>query len=323
MRDPFALLVPALFALTVTALACSAADDSADSLVPGGRGGGPGAGGNSGAGGTAIGGSDGGISPSDSGAGGAPVDCKAEAKLIYLVSYQNDLYSFDPDSPGLAAYRQVGRLQCKPRSSGATPQTMGVNKSAVAHVLYSSGEMFFVSTKDASCQPTNYVHPDLSQIPIVAGMSFTSRTAGKYDERLFVQMQKPGLAEVDPTTLQATKLNALQNTMAELTGGIDAKLFMFDAITGEISEINTSSYAKTLVKKLSVNNVNAWAFARYAGIYYVFTAKTSTTGGTFENSKCTAYDPQKDVESVRDANIGFTVIGAGQSICAPPPPPPQ
>jgi hypothetical protein len=36
-------------------------------------------------------------------------------------------------------------------------------------------------------------------------------------------------------------------------------------------------------------------------------------------TKVTVYDPTRDAIAVRDADIGFTVVGAGQSVCVPPP----
>ncbi|HQP36876.1 MAG TPA: hypothetical protein PLI95_16945, partial [Polyangiaceae bacterium] len=47
-------------------------------------------------------------------------DCAESAKKIYLVTEENYLYSFNPDTPGMAAYKKIGMLKC---NSSSTPQS--------------------------------------------------------------------------------------------------------------------------------------------------------------------------------------------------------
>jgi hypothetical protein len=65
-----------------------------------------------------------------------------------------------------------------------------------------------------------------------------------------------------------------------------------------------------------LQGTQAWAFSRYAGNFYMFTSPGIGFGST-----CTEYDPVSNLETERDADVGFTVVGAGQSICVPPPVP--
>ncbi len=244
-------------------------------------------------------------------------DCAESAKLIYLVSVQNDLYSFTPEIDARAAYKKIGRLTC---SSTGEPQSMSVDRAGNAYVFYNGGEMFSVSTKDASCKPTSYKHPVVKTINQL-GMGFTADAPGSRGQILYIISPDFGLATVNTSTFQVDKKNVLKSSAAELTGGPDAKLFSFTADTGALAEVNPSSYKETPIHAFSdLQNTVAWAFARYAGKFYIFTASEALLGGT-RSSKTTVYDSVARQSTIRDQDLGFTVVGAGQSTCVPPPAP--
>jgi len=111
------------------------------------------------------------------------------------------------------------------------------------------------------------------------------------------------------------------NVAAELTGGIDAKLFRFDAANAKLMEVAQDTWQLTNIHTFNLSDVMAWAFSRYAGKFYMYTA--SSDGFEVEPSRTTVYDPETNSESTRDANLGVTVVGAGQSTCVPPPPNPK
>jgi hypothetical protein len=241
-------------------------------------------------------------------------DCSESAKVVYLVTAQNDLYAFDPRISGLAAYRRIGILSCETES---TPQSMSVNRVGTAYVFYSSGHLYYVDTTTAACTPTTYQHPvSPAKASYQLGMGFTAETPDSSAQVLYIHSPDFGLATVDLRTLGVNKLNALPSLTMELTGGPDAVLFDFCSDTSELSEINRDTYQTRSIHKFNLRNVSAFAFSRYAGVFYVFTA-TSIAGMT----TTTAFDPQLNAESVRDSDIGVTVVGAGQSTCVPPPPP--
>ena len=242
--------------------------------------------------------------------GGAGGDCSEEAKRIYLVSVEHGLYSFDPNVPGLGAYNLVGTLSCP---SASDPQSMAVDRGGTAWVFYSDGQLFQVSTLDASCAPTSYQHP-VQQPFNQLGMGFTATVPDSTDEVLYVISPNFGLSTIDIGTMAVSQTNTLVMA-AELTGGIDAKLFMFAADTAGLSEIDLTSLSQAPIHTFSeLSGTTAWAFARYAGLFYMFTSPGTPTTTTI-------YDPTTDSSMVRDASIGFTVVGAGQSTCVPPPPP--
>jgi hypothetical protein len=192
---------------------------------------------------------------------------------------------------------------------------MSVDRSGKAYVLYSSGHLYYVSTTTAQCTPTSYQHPvspakSFNQL----GMAFTAKTPSSNEQVLYINSPDFGLATVDLQTLAPTKLNVLQSTLAELTGGPDALLFIYVSSTAELLQVGRSTYQTQLLHKFNQNGVTSFAFARYAGVFYVFTA-----GGSSSRTVTTMFDPQTNTESVRDPDIGVIVVGAGQSTCVPPP----
>jgi len=258
--------------------------------------------------GGSVGGKDGG-SAADS---QSDDNCADSAKVVYLVTSQNYLYSFDPRLSGLSAYRRIGVLSCE---TASTPQSMSVDRTGKAYVFYSSGHLYYVNTATAECTPTGYQHPvSPTKTFYQLGMGFTADAPDSDREVLYIHSPDFGLATIDLQTLVVNKLNVLPSVTAELTGGPDAVLFDFQSNTSELSQIDRSSYQTRSVHKFNLTGVSAFAFSRYAGVFYVFTA--SSLGGM---TTTTRYDPQTNTESVRDPDVGVTVVGAGQSTCVPPP----
>jgi hypothetical protein len=239
---------------------------------------------------------------------GIPGNESKASKLIFLVSTNDHLYSFDPAEPGQSAYHLIGHLDCK--NHGGRPQSMGVDRKGIAWVFYDSRELFRVDTRNAHCEPTTYHHP----VPTgQLGMSFTSTAPGSPDEKLFMMSPTYGLATIDMPGLGTTKMGA-RTTMAELTGGGDGRLFTFESQGGILSELSRTDWsAHHLHTFSSIGFFSAWAFARFAGKFYLFTSYDAYTP-----SKTTIWDPIRNTESVRDTNVGFVVVGAGQSTLVPP-----
>ncbi len=245
------------------------------------------------------------------GGGGSVDDCLDNAKLIYVLDSNFALYSFDPNIPGTAAYKLVGPLSCPSQLGG--PQSMAVDRSGTAFVFYDSGELFRVSTLDASCTATPYVHPVQSGFNQL-GMGFTATVPDSPQETLYINSPVFGLATVDASTYAVTQTGALAAT-AELTGGPDALLFRFRADTVQLDEVAIGPWTLTPIHTFSeLFGTSAFAFSRYAGKFYMFTSDGLSPTTTTE------YDPVLDTSITRDQNVGFTIVGAGQSTCVPPPP---
>jgi hypothetical protein len=292
----------------------SAGTDSGAGGIPG-QGGAAGAaqGGGAGQGGTAgTSGGAGGSAP-DAGPDGPVDDCAPAAKLVYLLSREGKLYSFNPGVSGLAAYSEIGTLSC---GSTGEPQTMAVDRKANAYVFYTSGEMFQVDTSNASCQKiAAYQHP-ATGTDVSLGMGMTATSPGASGQTWYVQSPDFGLATIDLQTFAVTKKNVFTGVLAELSGGPDAKLFRFEGSTAQLAEIDLGTFGVSPLHTFSFAQVQAWAIARYAGQFYLFVA-TAPDPLNPKNATATVYNPGTDTETVRDQDIGFVVVGAGQSTCVP------
>jgi hypothetical protein len=303
-----------------------------------GTGGSGGAGANVGSGATTSDGV-GGTNFSGTGAGGGAgtagggSDCSEAAKLIYVLSTANDLYSFDPLQK---AFKKIGPLGCK---TTMQPNSMAVDRDAVAYVNYvasdpnsgadTAGAVYKVSTVDASCQPTSI---QLGKGWFRLGMGFSTDATGGTAEQLFVTgtgdaSNSPGLGRIDLTTGSVVDVGpftgSLQGKNAELTGTGDARLFgFFTTSPVEVAEINKNSGTVIMTKKLpAVEIPSAWAFSFWGGDFYLYTAPDQSThpGRTTNVSRYRPSDGTTDAAYL--TNIGFTIVGAGVSTCAPVEPP--
>lgn len=239
------------------------------------------------------------------------VDPIPRRDVIYLVTLESKLMSFDPEKKGMSAYTAIGDLECNRYSS---PQSMAVDRNGIAWVFYSSGHLYWVSTSDASCNPTKYVHPSGNT---QLGMAFTSDRPNAPEETLYIASASFGLATIDTKSLQVRNLGS-HPTKGELAGGQDAKLFMFTPTTfgdfghSRLDELDRRSYEPALAHHMREQaHLQAWAFARYGGLFYIFTSDAG------EPSKCTVVDVEGKIERVRDKDIGYRIVGAGQSTLVP------
>ena len=267
-------------------------------------------------------------------------DCTDAAKLIYVLSSDNELYSFNPLQKD---FQKIGALGC---NTSMSPNSMAVDRDAVAYVNYvesdpvlggdTAGSVFKVSTTDASCKPT--------PIKLISGwfrlgMGFSSDAAMGASEKLFVTgtgdvggNTSPGLGRIDLTTNSLVTLGQftgkLAGQSAELTGTGDARLFGFFTTTPvEVAEINKGDQggqAGTILNSKPLPKVEtpaAWAFSFWGGDFYLYTAPDSASnpGRTTNVSRYRPSDGTTDPAYM--TNIGFTIVGAGVSTCAPVEPP--
>ncbi len=246
--------------------------------------------------------------------------CSEEAKLVYVVSAEYDLYKFEPDK---LAFTKIGALACP--SGGATPNSMAIDRSGTAWVNYSDGALFKVSTKDASCEATSFKKGQSTFVKF--GMAFASNAAGSQDETLFVSGIEDsafgdggkGLATIDLKTMKLTPISDypgdLRKMGAELTGTGDGRLYGFFTTFPDatLAKIEKSSAATSDARSLDgVNTGNAWAFSFWGGDFWFYTS----TG--LEPSRVTRLRSKDGSIEVVKPNVGgFRIVGAGVSTCAP------
>jgi hypothetical protein len=270
---------------------------------------------------------DGGLGAGGGSDGGPVDDCAEEAKLIYVVGETYELYSYYPPTKEL---KPVGILSC-PADGFATPFSMAVDRTATAWVLYSDGTIWHVDIKNgAKCSPSNFV-PKQANFETF-GMGFVSNAVGSMDETLYIgNYTGQNLGSINPQSLTVTPVGNYNGGgglkgPAEITGTGDARLFGFFANiaqgTTSVAEIDKSTATlKSVVSLPNVDVGSGWAFAFWGGSFYLFTAPF----GDSQVTKLTIdpADPNKGMTQIDLPSVGFVIVGAGVSTCAPvvePPP---
>ncbi|MDI1450527.1 hypothetical protein [Polyangium sp. 6x1] len=289
--------------------------------------------GGSGSGNQGGGGDGGGFIPGAGGSGafGPGDDCSDAAKLIYVLSDANELYSFDPPAK---KFTYIGALGCQ---TTMMPNSMAVDREAVAWVNYvesdpflgddTAGVIYKVSTKDASCQPAPTVQLPSSWYRL--GMGFSTNEGGM-GETLYVTgtgtiggTDSPGLGKINPLTFGVEPVanfspGTFKGQSAELTGTGDGRLFgYFTTSPVQVGQIDKTNGAVTKpVPITGLETPSAWAFSFWGGSFYLYAA------AGLSNSNVTKYDPTTgNIDNAYMSDIGFRIVGAGVSTCAPLEPP--
>ena len=272
-----------------------------------------------------------------SGSGSGNQDgCSDAAKLIYVIDSNNKLSSFDGATK---TFKDLGTLSC-PAASGAQPFSMGVDRNAMAYVLYSgvdqltgsvtSTEIFKVDTTQANLPCTKTSFSGTAEFKQF-GMGFSTDSAQSTNDTLFI-VGSPGvgmgstkMATLDVTSMAVTMKGPVTGDpeltgtgSAELwgffpsdtTGATDPKVAKLDKATGATS----TSYTLATLKGIPA----AWAFAFWGGDYWVFLAKSS--GGIFPTiGKTVVYQVDGTTGMIKGQTdtMTRTIVGAGVSTCAP------
>lgn len=259
------------------------------------------------------------IFDNDAGAQGNPTGCSEAAKLVYVVALDGNMYKFDPPS---LSFTKVGALQCP---SVGKPNSMAIDRSATAWVNYTSGEIFKVSTSDASCSKSTWIPRQLGKPFSTMGMGFSVDTADGTDETLFVSDVGigigSGLGKIDTSSMGLQSIGGFGSPQtgktAELTGTGDGRLFGFFPMGApSLSQID-----KTNAKVLSntalpiPGGTVAWAFSFWGGAFYLY---TSPCDGVIcqQGSSVTKFDPATKTGAIVK-QVPFIISGASVSTCAP------
>jgi len=278
-----------------------------------------GSGSGSGSGSSSSGGVQGGSLTGDGGMGEVD-DCSDQAtNYVYLLSAENDLYSFAPDKKQMT---EIGPLACK---TVLQPNSMAVDRNAVAYVDYvaaddSIGAIFQVSTLDASCTgPILGLPGGWERV----GMGYSTESAGSSAESLYVAGvgDDVGLGLVDFAKGTVDPIGrftgALADQNAELTGTGDGRLFGFfttdPVVVAQVDKTNGST--ETPVPMNGVEVPADFAFSFWGGHFYLYTSEGEGVGN---GSDVADYDPVSGtVDTSYMQGIGFDIVGAGVSTCAP------
>ncbi|MFZ4577464.1 MAG: hypothetical protein ACOYOB_03625 [Myxococcota bacterium] len=243
-----------------------------------------------------------------------PGYCNERTQQVYVSTQNMELLQFQPD---LLTFKLVGPLDC-PAEYANTPFSMAIDHDANAWVLYSSGELFQVSTLDASCQATGYL-PGQQKF-ITFGMGFASDGVGSPAETLYIANTTGQLfGKISFPDLVVTKIGILDGGFGspELTGNGLAELWGYFPSSSppsvrQIDKVSGKSMHVFPIEGVDMSSVNAWAFAAWGGQFYIF-----YRGAGMASSQVWQLDPVTGEAKLAIANTGYVITGAGVSSCAP------
>ncbi len=233
-------------------------------------------------------------------------------ELVYVVDSGHNLLSFDPQKLPGDPFRMIGTLKCEPSGQ---PFSMAVASDGIAWVLYNTGRVYRVSILDAHCTKAG----DPADGTDTFGMGFatdgTSETlyvAGNNSQELAIL----DIAQGAPRWRPIATIAADQHRSPELTGTADGKLFGYfpEPVSGgfvqEIERSTGVAIGARLTLGATSGEIEAYAFAHWGGVFYVFTTADHTNTVHAIHRKSGKY------EVVLPAHP-FEVVGAGVSTCAP------
>ncbi|MBX3232036.1 MAG: hypothetical protein KIT84_20025 [Labilithrix sp.] len=261
----------------------------------------------------------GGLGTSDAGAD----ECAEETKDVFVLSEQRLLYSFHPPT---LAFTLKGTVNCP--TGGAMPTSMAVDRRGIAWVRHTDASLWKVDTRDLACEPTDFAPPGTSDTFHKFGMGFATASKGGSNEVLFLSDNGGGgLAKLDTRTLKLSFVGAytgaLEGKTSELTGTGEGKLYgFFVTAPAQIAEISKGTGEILSTKELpDVYAGNAWAFSFYGGDFYIYTSSEGNGGGPPRagggGSDVTRYRPSDGSVEIVKRKVGFKIVGAGVSTCAP------
>ncbi len=311
------------FGLCLGLTSCSASGDKTD---PGGLDDDGGFKFDAGGGGGGDGGLGGEVTPGEGGTPEGP-GCKEATKYIHVVDDANVLYKFDPTVATTAAFTRIGPIDC---TGGGSPNSMAIGRDGFAYVSYGTddpltgsfncGGMYKVNIETAACAGKTSFKCGSSGFDKF-GMGFATDAPGVTNDSLYLSNSLDAqLGKVDLGTGKVTALGALPNQGGEFTGNQNAELWGFFPYQNppEVHQIDKSNgksskkFTLPSLPSLATATGGAWAFAYWAGAFYVFydVEPTDSSTNVYKltlDGKLTKYIP----------NTKLKIVGAGVSTCAP------
>lgn len=248
-----------------------------------------------------------------------------DAELIYVIDWENNLLRFDPRKLPNDPFELIANLTCSTRK----PFSMAVDRNGIAWVEYDNGSLYRVSIIDGHC---SHDPIDPEGAPRAFGMGFVSDGPDAPEHLMTATLnsdpsEPSNIAELDVSVNPPKwkELGQIRGGMnPELSGTGDGKLYGYmpeNAYSAagkpggrgwvqEISRTDGSTIGPRWKLPGVSTTVGGWAFAHYAGVFYVF--------ATFDNDSTVYAVHRKDgkVEQVMH-QLPRNIVGAGVSTCAP------
>ena len=234
-------------------------------------------------------------------------DCDHTSDLVYVLERDADaIHLFDPAT---LAFTELGTLDC---TMWGTPASMAVARDGLAYIRYSDDTVYALDLETFACQETSFaLHKGLDSF----GMGYATDDAETWRDALYVA-DGDTLMRLDTDSWSLQVVGSMPS-QSELTGNADGELWAMlplespaalariDLATGaEAERVNLSGFP-------SPYDIDTFAFATWGGDFYLFVREYGMGSST-------------DVYRVRSGNlkrvskdIGFDIVGAGVSTCAP------
>jgi hypothetical protein len=269
-------------------------------------------------------------------AGGSPAEtCGGPGSgLIHVLDDQGRLLSFDPALVGVFdPFKMIGAgpLGCLPGpalapfTDPAGPYALAVDRAGDALVLYTSGELFRVSTVDASCETTSFA-PGQEAGGVtwsLFGMAFTTTGSGGDAERLWLSggaadSSLGALGYVDPPSFAVStvgSIGAAEPMRPELMGAGDGTLWGYFPGGSAVQQIDgeTGGLLGSPHSVAPGGAVFAWGAAQWGGKFWVFLSVDPMT----PNSTVRTIDRASGADALVEQNLTHVVVAAASSTCAP------
>jgi hypothetical protein len=238
-----------------------------------------------------------------------PEDCDHTSDLVYVIGRDDQtLYLFDPPTLTMTP---IGRLRC---GTSASPGSMAVARDGFAYVRYSDETVKQVDLTTMACRDTAYTNQRTSFGAF--GMGFSSDVAGGWRETLYVA-DFFDVATLDTQSWRLDRFGSVAS-QAELTGTADGELWGFFPLEtpAELAQIDKTSGRRLRTMRLPTfpepAQIDAFAFAGWGGSFWLFVREY----GVGRSTDIYRVDPGPSLVRVA-RDIGFDVVGAGVSTCAP------
>jgi hypothetical protein len=256
------------------------------------------------------------------------VACAEGTDLVYVVSRDGALHSFDP---GELRFRRIAHLEC-PGAFGSLPQSMAVDRSGQAWVGFDNGAFGLASITTGECVASR-VNVRSAHIGTRFGMGFAPTAEGGIGgESLFLTTEPAYGRLPDGRNTRGNSLlvriddgahvrlagvfpSEVRGLTGELSSRSDGRLFAF--FTGQpfsLAEIEPATAEVRWQKPLPGMQFSArggsWAFAAVGSEFFFFWADHAHPSSTV-----TRLREDGTLEHVIP-DAGIQIVGAGASTCA-------
>ena len=235
-------------------------------------------------------------------------DCEDTSDLVYVIERDNDeLKLFDPET---LTFTTLGTLDC---DYWSRPGSMAVNRQGSAFVRYSDDTLYEVDLETLACTPVSYSRPGGFGS---FGMGFATETDGSWREELFVA-DADTLGVLDEGDWGIDTVGALPS-QSELSGTAEGELWAFLPLESPAALVSVNPETGRELSRFGLagfpdpSTLDAFAFAAWGGEFYLF-VRTYGMGNSTDVYKVDG----TGALTLERERVGFDVVGAGVSTCAP------